>query len=506
MKHFYTKNIIAVIFTLLVSSSLFSQQNTMYWMKHLPQSVNTNPAKQPTCKFYLDIYVLPNFSFNVAHTGFTFDDIIMDHPNPTPTDSFMFDLKTLSDALGESRNGIDFETEFSLINIGFALRNKMYFTAGINYKINENFQYPRALLDVTNGNYRENGNALSFDFRQSFTSYREAYIGISKNYYNKLIIGGRLKFLNGWLNLDAKKMKLDWYTSILPDDIYDYNFKSDVEVNLSTPVAWEFEYDTLNNINGIEFIDQTFEPEIDENDIMGSIKSVRKEIKKVFPHNFGMAIDLGAEYNVNKNIKLSASVIDFGFIRWKTNTANLTQKGNYPFNGIDIGKYIENSNTTEDSVKNSLSEDYINELLKTFNPTVSREKYTTSLNTKIFLGGNYSVKKWLDFGLLYRAAIINRSLYSSGTASVNLNFLRGWSYTVSYTLIDRLANNIGMGLAYKIGPFQMYLITDNIAPMYWAAFDTPMADKWIRNTKRVNLAFGMNFTLCKNKHDRGLLE
>ncbi len=497
MKQNFKKYITLTAIILFVSSSVFSQNNTLYWMKHLPQSMNTNPAKQSNCKFFIDIPVLPNFQFDVAHTGFSLDDAIMEHP--TAQDSFMIDLVTLNDALGKNRNSFDFSTEFSLINLGFALKNNMYFTFGINYKFSENFQYPKALIEITKGNYRPNGEPLSFDFRESFMSHRELYIGISKSFYDKLYIGGRLKFLNGYANIDAKKMNVKWYTSTNPDSIYNWRFESDFDINASFPVAWELIEDSVGKITDVKTEDIT----IDENNIYGSIKDI-------IPHNFGMGIDLGIEYQINKNILVSASVVDLGFIKWKTNPANIKLEGaKYTFSGLDIANYVgsyDDALGADEDDANSMGDDIIDTLTVLFTPSITENSYTTGLNTKIYLGGNFAVKEWLDFGLLYKGIVMNKSLYSSATVSANLNFFRGWSYTLSYSMIDRLANNIGMGLAYKLGPFQMYFITDNVAVPLSVAFDTPTTNKWIRNTKRANFAFGMNFTLCKKKHDIGLLE
>jgi len=499
MKQFYIRNIVITAIIIFFSTSIFAQNNTMYWMRHLPQSMNTNPAKQSNCKFFIDIPVLPNFSFDVAHTGFSFDDVIMDHP--TKKDTFMLDLITLEKALGKNRNSIDFETEFSLINFGLAIKNNMYVTFGVNYKFSENFQYPKALIEITHGNYRPNGEVLSFDFRESFMSHRELYFGLSKNFYDKFYIGGRVKFLNGYANLNAKKMRLNWQTSTIDDEIYDWTFVADVETNASFPVAWELEKDSLGNIKDVK----TEVPEIDENNIYGSIKGA-------IPHNFGMGIDLGVEYKINKNILVSASVVDLGFIRWKTNPINVKlDNASYTFKGLDVASYLgsyvgNSSDSTSTGDDADMMEDIIDTITTSFNPLITSDAYTTGLNTKIYAGGNFAVNDWLDFGLLYKGLVMNKSLYSSFTASANLNFLRGWSYTLSYSMIDRLANNLGMGLAYKLGPFQMYFISDNIAAPFWALNQSSFSDKWIRNTKRFNFAFGMNFMICKKKHDIGLLE
>ena len=38
--------------------------------------MNENPAKKLDCKLFIDLPVIPNFSFNAFHSGFTINDAI----------------------------------------------------------------------------------------------------------------------------------------------------------------------------------------------------------------------------------------------------------------------------------------------------------------------------------------------------------------------------------------------------------------------------------------------
>ena len=70
------KNILKIIISFIVfvtfSLNTSAQNNTLYWMKHLPQSMSLNPAKQSNCKLFIDVPVLPNFSINAASLAFLF--------------------------------------------------------------------------------------------------------------------------------------------------------------------------------------------------------------------------------------------------------------------------------------------------------------------------------------------------------------------------------------------------------------------------------------------------
>ena len=489
------KIIISFLTIGLFVNSAFAQNNTLYWMKHLPQTMNTNPAKQSDCKIFIDIPVMPNFSIDAAHSGFTINDAFKIHP--TLPDSFMIDLDGIEKALSD-KNNISFETEFSILNLGLSLSNDMFVTFGINYKLSESFQYPKALIELRRGNYRADGTPLSFDLGQNFMAHREVYAGVSKTFFGNLNVGGRIKLLSGYANFKTNQMKIDWFTSTLEEDMYDWTFRTDFDIRASSPVEWDFEYnDETGQIEGVDYDSLYFD------NIGNNISDI------IFPGNGGLAFDLGIEYTLNERFMFSASVIDLGFIKWKENPTILTQTASFTFSGLDIGEYIgslEDAQSGTAGLDSAIMADMVDTLMTVFDPTVEQLAYSTGLNTKIYAGVNIIATDWLDFGLLYKGAIYNKKLYSSYTVSANANYFKGWSYTVSYSLMDGLANNIGLGLAYKLGPFQMYFITDNFSAPFWAMNESEMSDNWLKNTKRVNFSFGMNILLCNNKHDIGLLE
>ncbi len=489
MKHF--KHIyIFVFFSIFLFSTGFSQRVTSYWMQHLPQATYMNPAKQTGCKVFIDLPVIPNFDINFEHSGFTINDAVK--LKPYTVDSFMIDLDGIEKAL-RTGNNINVETEFSVFNFGLTLKNDMNINFGINYKMSEYFQYPKALIELRRGNYRENGTPLSFDFSQDFILYREIYIGISKKINDKFYVGGRLKYLTGYGNFRSSTMKLDWYTNTADDGMYEWTFNSDFDIKTASVIPWEFTYSEDSLINGID-VDTSM---IDD------------PSQYTFPENTGFGIDLGIEYNINDRLNISAALTDFGFIKWKTSPKLMTQRAEFVFDGVDISKYINSLDDVtgaNSSLGDDIKNDIIDTILTVFNPNIENTTYTTGINSKIYLGANLKLANWLDAGFLYKGIFHNNNLASAYTFSANTNFFKAWSYTISYSIMNSSANNIGMGLAYKIGPFQMYLISDNIAAPFWAANESDFSDEWLKNTKSVNFSFGLNFLICGNKYDIGLME
>jgi hypothetical protein len=468
-----------------------AQNNTMYWMKNLPQSFNLNPAKQIPCKLFIDVPVLPNFSVYATHSGFTINDVF--EPHPYQPDSFIIDLDGIELAL-QDQNNINFEIELSILNLGFAFGNDLFATFGINYKTKEHFQYPKDLIELRRGNYRESGLPISFDFKQNLTAYREIFLGLSKDMGNGITIGGRLKLLSGYANIETNQMKIDWYTETNPDSMYEWTFVSDFDIKLSEPVDRTILYDSLGNFQTIEFAE--YRP---QEDIAGLI----------FPGNPGFAIDLGIEYNLNDRFIFSASLIDFGFIKWKTNPTTLTQQASFRFSGLDVAEYIgslEEAQQDQSDLGQRIAQDMIDTLKTVFNPNITEQSYKTFLSPKFYLGADVMITDYFNLGLVYRGSVEDKTLFSAYTLSANASFFKGWSYSLAYSIINGKANNIGMGLAYKVGPWQMYLLTDNMALPFWALNESSFSDNWIRNTKTVHFAFGLNFLICKKNRDIGLLE
>ncbi len=143
---------------------------------------------------------------------------------------------------------------------------------------------------------------------------------------------------------------------------------------------------------------------------------------------------------------------------------------------------------------------YSNELIKienSFKPKKSEfgsEAFDMSLPTKIYLGGTYAVNNKINIGLLNR--LYKNGNISENTVTLSANTMLGnfLSLTGSYSMIDKSTNNIGFGMAIRLGPNQWYLVSDNLL-----ALNDPAKAEF------VNLRFGMNL-LFGRKHKPKIVE
>ncbi len=510
MKNF---KISIVLFILLNIFNLntSAQDNIMYNMRRLPQFHKDNVARQPDCKLYIGIPGISSAFVSAHHSGFTFKDVIV--PDPIHTDSFMIDLDGIEAAMSE-KNYLNTTAEFDILSFGFRLPNSYYFSFGISNKTNMNFQYPRSIVEIRNGNYREDGTPLDFTFGYDVTNYMETSFGLSKEFFNNMSVGMRVKLLSGMANVDARNIGVQWYTDL---DYYDYTFKTDMLIRAATIES----FPSVSNLSITS--DSALTDYLDRmiNVVDSSMTERANALSEsrigdaglgqiLLGRNFGLGFDFGYEYQINKYFNVSASINDIGFIKWKANTLQAQQNGEFKFTGLDAAEYISNYYEAENADVSLLSEALtdLTDSLTSYSATAifSNDAYKTRLTSKLYAGATFSPVKWFDLGLLYRGTLYNKSLFSATTLSANTHFMRGWGFSMSYTIMDGLYNNIGAGLVTKFGPLQFYIMSDNIAPFYWAANDSPRAEEWIRNTKRITFHTGLNFTICGSKKDIPLLE
>ncbi len=482
MRKLYISFFPTIFLIFFLNNASFAQDNILYGMKNIPQSNINNPARQPSCNTFIGIPGLSNLYIDAANTGFTFGDLVKIDSNQL--DSFTWDLANIESVM-KDKNFLSIQNNITVLEFGFSLKNDFYFTFSIANRTTENLKYPKSLLELRKGNYRADGSPIQIHLGQNLSNYNEFAIGLSKKIFTNLTFGWKLKYLSGQANIQTKKMQIDWTTDVSPESNYAWTFDTDFDVRASSPQEWIIEYDSVGNIDKFA-INKEFE-------YSNSL---------IFSKNIGFALDVGFEYKPLPFLNLSASILDFGFIKWRQNPLKLKQKGQFIFDGIDIADYI-GSNSDED---NNLTDELIDSLMNFVNPTIDKSSYSTMLNTKIFLGAYANVAKWLDFGLLYRGYFYNKNLHSALTLSANANFLEGWAISFSYSMMHNSYNNIGLGLAFKTGPVQFYLLTDNITAAFWAVNESDLSDKMFRKTKLFSAHLGINILFCKNKTDRGLID
>jgi len=449
------------ILIFIANNILYSQHSqTLYYMDRLPQITNMNPASQPVCNFYLGLPAISGINLNIGNNALSLSEVIFDSPTNDSLITFLHPDANVDDFLNNLDDKNSFFTEFSmnLLSFGFRAGNS-YFSFGVMEKSELSLSYPRDLMSLMLkgnklGKTQEIGN-----FNMFSNNYLEYALGFSNQVFDNLTIGVRAKYLNGIASLRSKNFEFELFTSEAGDSL---SLTTDIEMQATAPVS------ITTDENG--FVDEINDKEIGISDIFA---------------NPGFAMDFGAVYKPMDEITVSASIVDLGFISYSNFTHTYNINGQYSFTGVDITSMITGDDESDplEGITDSLTE--------SLDMRYSEDGFFTPLGTKVYLGGRYHLNEKVDFGLLSRTRFFNNNVQQSFTLSANTRPIRGVSFSASYSIMNNSYNNLGMGIALRLGPLQLYTMSDMFS-----------VGLWPQHSQAFNLRFGLNFVIGCNKKQR----
>ena len=461
--------IIIPTWLLFIATTLQAQQsNTSYFMFGVPQSNLLNPATQPACNFYLGLPGVAPLGLNLTNSAFGVEDVIFEDPMSDSLITFLHPNANLGDFLDNFKDVNDVNMEFgtSITSFGFRVKD-WYFSMDVSEKATVRFSYPGDLIKLA---LQGNDPGDHFDFTGlglNTTAYQEFAIGASKKFSEEFTAGVRGKLLFGLADLSTRASEIGITTGIDKWDI-----RSKFEAHGSIPfskipvVDGNYKFDSITFQENIKYYDA----------------------RKAAFSNVGLGIDLGAQLKVHDRIILSASLLDIGFIHWKTDTYNLSQDASFTYDGVDI-PFV-------DSV--DIGSGLLDSLDNTFVFVNSYAPYNTHLTGKLYLGGRFMVSPKFSLGVLSRTAFYRNNIDQQFTFSANFYPVKMLAASFSYTIMNNTYNNFGMGLSAKLGPFNMFLVSDLI-PLAWyreASSGMPVIPATMRS---VNLRVGFNLMFGCNK-------
>ena len=450
---FQIKFLITLIFLSFVFSiSLRAQQNNTFYLMHdVPQSNLLNPAVQIKCKWFVGIPLLTSTQLNYSNSTFSYNDLGV---------SSSLNFENLYNNIKKT-NLISTELHLDLLSIGYR-RDDYYITFNIAEKVNAGLTYPGSIFELAwNGNTQFLGETVEFNnLRTNTVYYREYSLGVSKVWDAYNIFGIRAKLLFGKANIYSGKSEMSLYTN---PNTFNLQVEGDININSSFPLT--INQDANGNITGITAGD------IDYISFLMNGK------------NKGFALDLGWIHQYNEDITLSASILDLGFIRWKTDLNNVQLTGSFDYSGVGLGTGFDDAGYILD-IRDSLFNSYTQ--------TVTQDKYYSWLPTQIYLGGMYQYMPKLGIGVVNRNVIYRNKLHSSITLSANTTFWSKLSGSLSWSYLNNTYKNVGLALAWHGRGLQFHAVSDNIL-----GFFKPL------DARTLNLRFGFGLMLgCpKNKKE-----
>lgn len=330
-----------------------------------------------------------------------------------------------------NRNRINADFKIQLLGAGFKAWGG-YNTIGINIRGNESTIIPKSLFDITKNGLRNQTYDIS-DLNAHAHSYVEIALGHSRKINEKWRVGGKFKFLLGAGNVDANVTN---GTINLGENGYVANIDAELK----------------GNIAGLSYKTKASEHN------PGRMIMNGMDVSGYKISGLGAALDLGAEYKINDDWKVMASITDLGFIRWKNNQLAATH------GVVNTNDYIFNVDDDAQHSFSNESEKLGDQLATLYELEDMRDQgaRTTMLGATMNIGGEYTAPFYrkLTFGLLNTTRIHGKYSWTNFRLSANVAPVKCFSAGINFA-VGTYGTSFGWIMSVHPKGFNLFLGMDH---------------------------------------------
>lgn len=445
---------------------------TTYFMEGVHYRLQLNPALAPS-RGYVNLPAVSNTGASFYSNALGLRDVIDVLSNEEDadyfvSDSFMGRLKDKNHALATA--GTD------IIAAGW-WHGQSFMSVNVGVKVNGNFKAPKALFSFMRDMRGMNSIDYS-DFVRSIgneevnlTAYTELGFGYTRQLNDRFSVGGRVKGLLGHGNMHL----------VVKDAVVKTNLQG-----LSPEYNWTYgnpaellEADGTASID----IDADLETSFEGLDLLTNDKAYIDEVKFKASHTgvagVGAAVDFGISWRATRQVTLSASLVDLGFIRWSKGCTQVAHSNtqDLKFNSEALGDLARFADVISTSSPVNI------DILRLEIDEQGAKSRTTSLSSTMTLGADYALNDKVTLGALYSHHNAGLLSQDEVTFSANLRPSEFVELAVSYSPLS--CGGKSAGVALKVGP--VFLGTDYI---YTG-----------KNTRSCNALAGVSIPLGKKPND-----
>lgn len=434
---------VILIFVLSITIASFSQnKQILYNFTSVPQSLLTNPGSDVKYNWYFGIPLLSGISANIGSSGFSAYDLFADN-------GVDFNAKLRNVLFSTTRKDrLAVNEQIELFNGGFKIAGEQgdsYISFGMYQEFDFMGYVPKDIAILAlDGNRDYLGKVFNLgDLNVKAEMLSVFHLGFHKNINKKLILGARGKIYSSIYNATSTNNSGYIYTIPSSVTVYEQMIYSDLQLNTSGIAQYD---------------DADKDPNV--------VKDITK--RAFLGGNLGLGFDAGLTYYPKKNIQLTASVIDFGFIKHTKEVESLTFKGTYKFEGV-VPKFSSGGSAEEgyQEFKDAVSLDTLYADYTTWRPT--------KLNTSIQFSFEEEVSEDCnclnyDPETIYKSAV-GAQLFVMSTPRTPLvafttyyrrKIFNSLQMKATYTIDSYSYKNIGLGLSSMFGPVNFYVLADNL--------------------------------------------
>ncbi|NJK94170.1 MAG: hypothetical protein HC905_03840 [Bacteroidales bacterium] len=232
--------------------------------------------------------------------------------------------------------------------------------------------------------------------------YREYSAGWAKTISRDLDIGFHGKLIFGKANGITTRSRNSLYTD---PAAFDLTLESKLRFNISSPMSLQFNPDGL--VGGME-VNQSV-PEILFN-----------------RENIGVAVDAGFIKTPSDDVTWSGSVIDLGFVCWKTNPYHYEHDGGFFYDG-PLGDTLIYSNYS-DNIYSEASDE--------LNANWEQKNYIAFMAPRIYLGYQKKINNILSWSATGAAKVYRYKIIPGLTVGLDAKFTKNIAGAVSFSYLE----------------------------------------------------------------------
>lgn len=463
-KHIVTRSFMAVSMLLLTVAANSQSSSSGYFLEGYGQRYQLNPAFAPERNVFVAIPALGNIQVDMQGSVGLANFLYESESKPGMLTTFMspdVDAKKFLDAMPNAAQ-FNVGLNMDILSVGVG-GQKGFTTFNMKLRNREQVSLPKELFGFMKAGLAE-GDYLIENTNINSITYLETSLTHSHKINDNLTIGAALKFLTGVAYADVTIDEID---AKLHDD--EWLVKSNGTLKGSIPaVRYKLDPET-----------QTFDGIEEADDINANI----------VPNSYGLAVDLGAEYDFRdlvEGLKVSAAITDIGFINWSNLNTFATNNNEYVrfegFNNYDIND--DNSDETMDQIT-----DDFNDMIKLYQTGTVDGKEKVMLNATFRLGAEYTLPfvDWISFGelLTYRTGLWP---YAESRTSICMSPC-SWFDMTGNAVLSSMGSSMGLLFNLHPGGVNFFLAIDKLKAEFNPQF-VPLHDFGLNFSLGLNLAFG----------------
>ena len=479
---------------LLASASIASAQqvNTLYFLENAPMRHTINPAFQPVSRFYLTLPAIGYTSLWAGTNNWTMSDFVFKGPEGNTITPFHPDAPT--NWLDGKPQKFVFDTDvyLNILGFGFAIKDFGYFHFNVSEHIMADAGFSSSLFGI---NDLSSGSIMPFSVGANAQAYTDIALGYSHKINKQWTVGGKIKVLVGQAKVNANFNDLTLNTSL--DSL---RVSGTGDIYAAAPLRWS---QLPTDIN--EFADF---------DLMTLIKEENATTKQMItnfikPAGMGVAFDLGVTYKPIKNLQITASVTDLGFIRWHRH-AKAAVSVDTTFYGVDFNysdygslNHFDSDSLLADAtteLEGYLDAIHVEEIQAGGELFPKVDMITANLNVGV--DANFWQNR-VGVGVYSRTRFYNNRITEEVTLGAAFRPFNWLNLAASYSFLNGKWSN--MGAALSIAPYDglmLTLATDYIPTSYARAATEDGRISLPYKTPGVNLSLGLAIVVGTNPRDK----